>query len=561
MQEQNIIRVYNKVLSTFKFTEPTSFSEDFAIKRFKKKYQVPNVAGEEELHQACLKEYLQFDETLPDNRNKCYSSIWYLVRKDLHRSLRKFSLGSYSFPKGSEYTSTKGYNSVESRLCRSEWTCTYGNFELYATTVYNDKILKKAARQRFKRLIAQKGSGFKANWKSFSQMLYKNGSDGYTIFKWLLKSITVFTQGSRFTTVPKNNEKRRPINIEPFGNILTQSKLGAGIRKVLLDQYGQDLNTLQSKHRSLISDLSKATIDLSNASDSVSMVLVDFLFPRWFSDYIKASRSPTVDVGKNEELYVLKKVSSMGNGFTFELMTLILTALCRQLDSKSSVYGDDIIIDRTKARELITYLEEVNFKVNTDKSFISGLFRESCGGNFHYEEGYVKSFDFKYIENIFDCMMTHNKCYELRQYPNFKRMFDVLLRALPRELHGGPVNANAVMHTYDVNKPYDFPAIFITPKNPSNGLSTKLRDKLIGLQLLGSNAQPLTIDTECTTVCSWTWVNDLASPSLRMLDPKRNWAKLLSYQWSNCIAKDQITGKGRWIRLHLVKSNDRLLRL
>lgn len=47
-----------------------------------------------------------------------------------------------------------------------------------------------------------------------------------------------------------------------------------------------------------------------------------------------------------------------------------------------SVYGDDIIVPVDEARSLINYLSILGFQTNVDKTYLSGNFRESCGGDF-----------------------------------------------------------------------------------------------------------------------------------------------------------------------------------
>jgi hypothetical protein len=50
---------------------------------------------------------------------------------------------------------------------------------------------------------------------------------------------------------------------------------------------------------------------------------------------------------------------------------------------KVRVYGDDIIVPVEYVRHVIGALELFGFKVNTNKSFWNGKFRESCGGDFY----------------------------------------------------------------------------------------------------------------------------------------------------------------------------------
>jgi hypothetical protein len=83
----------------------------------------------------------------------------------------------------------------------------------------------------------------------------------------------------------------------------------------------------------------------------------------------------------------------MGNGFTFELESLIFFALCygvkTEVEAREaiiSVYGDDIIVSNCMTPLLLTILRDVGFEVNVDKTFTEGYFYESCGRHFFKNE-------------------------------------------------------------------------------------------------------------------------------------------------------------------------------
>jgi hypothetical protein len=84
----------------------------------------------------------------------------------------------------------------------------------------------------------------------------------------------------------------------------------------------------------------------------------------------------------------LEKFSSMGNGFTFELETLIFKSLIRGialycgLEDDSSCYGDDIICNPQLGLAIQFYFPAFGFKTNREKTFLTGNFRESCGGDY-----------------------------------------------------------------------------------------------------------------------------------------------------------------------------------
>jgi hypothetical protein len=101
-------------------------------------------------------------------------------------------------------------------------------------------------------------------------------------------------------------------------------------------------------------------------------------------------------------------ISTMGNGFTFPLQTIIFASAVRAvyqmmgLDSfcprtQFGVFGDDIIVKKEAYAFLIRSLSKLGFKVNDDKSFNTGPFRESCGYdwyNGHFVRGvYIRSLE------------------------------------------------------------------------------------------------------------------------------------------------------------------------
>lgn len=200
----------------------------------------------------------------------------------------------------------------------------------------------------------------------------------------------VYSPGNRFTTVPKDSRSHRGICIEPMGNMLIQKSLGSSIRSRLRD-FGFDLNFLQEKHGEYARlgslDGSIATLDLESASDTISHELVRLLLPPDWFDALYNVRCQRTDIGGS--LHWNEKFSSMGNGYTFELETLIFLSIllsCRELygqgDELVSCYGDDIAISHNLVSSVMYALNGAGFIVNPEKSFWRGPFRESCGQDF-----------------------------------------------------------------------------------------------------------------------------------------------------------------------------------
>jgi len=201
-----------------------------------------------------------------------------------------------------------------------------------------------------------------------------------------------YVVGNELFTVPKKSEIDRVACKEPDINMFLQKGAGSVIRRCL-KRFGIDLND-QSINRSLAREGSLtgrlATLDLASASDSVTESLVRVLLPEvWFSllDTVR-SRVTIID----GEEHRCEMFSSMGNGFTFELESLLFFALAkatayfRGVRGVISVYGDDIICPAELFDDLTWVLNYFGFQVNTEKSFGSGPFRESCGG--HYWDGF-----------------------------------------------------------------------------------------------------------------------------------------------------------------------------
>lgn len=213
--------------------------------------------------------------------------------------------------------------------------------------------------------------------------------------------------GSRFGSVPKSWKTERGICVEPTLNLYVQRGIGAYIRN-RLKRFGLDLNS-QAQNQKMAEQAYRrgyATIDLSAASDSLSTELIlQFLHPSW-ADLLGLARSGStlLPSGKWVEL---EKWSSMGNGYTFELETLVFYAVCKTILPADrlvdcTVYGDDIIVPANYAPAVIKALDYLGFKVNTSKSFLAGNFFESCGHDY-FRGVNVRPFYMKRVKDEIPC--------------------------------------------------------------------------------------------------------------------------------------------------------------
>jgi hypothetical protein len=196
--------------------------------------------------------------------------------------------------------------------------------------------------------------------------------------------------GNIFFTVPKDGKTFRGCCKESSLNVAYQLDVGRVIRGKLR-KIGIDLKTGQDTHKEMaraasVSE-SDATIDMSNASDTLCRILPKLVLPTAWYDLLDSLRATRTQL--KGTWYRLEKFSSMGNGFTFELETLIFATLARTVirlsggdPTRVSCYGDDLIVPTEYYREVTSGLRLFGFEPNMEKTFAEGPFRESCGGDF-----------------------------------------------------------------------------------------------------------------------------------------------------------------------------------
>lgn len=217
-------------------------------------------------------------------------------------------------------------------------------------------------------------------------------------------------QPVRVITVPKTMKARRVIAIEPSYVMYIQQALWKSIRDetegddILSNFIGftdQTPNQRMAREGSINGTL--ATLDLSEASDRVSIQHVENLLRNHphLREAAFAARSTHADVlGRVIKLH---KFASMGSALTFPLeamifLVIVFVGIERALNSPLTkrsinsfighvkIFGDDIVVPNEFAASVASELEAFGLKVNANKSFWSGNFRESCGKE--YWRGY-----------------------------------------------------------------------------------------------------------------------------------------------------------------------------
>lgn len=188
----------------------------------------------------------------------------------------------------------------------------------------------------------------------------------------------------RVVSVPKTMKTPRIIAIEPTHMQYVQQALKEcfvyyierdDILKDVIGFRDQERNHSMACHGSRVGDL--ATLDLSEASDRVSLQLVKGLFGHYdfLREAVMACRSSRADV-PGHGVITLSKFASMGSALTFPIEAMVFTtiafmgiakgsrtqltpALIRKWRSSVRVYGDDIIVPTHFVRSVVETLQDL----------------------------------------------------------------------------------------------------------------------------------------------------------------------------------------------------------
>lgn len=251
----------------------------------------------------------------------------------------------------------------------------------------------------------------------------------------------------KVTSVPKNAKTDRTICVEPGINLWFQKGAGKMIRR-RLRKHGVDLN-----HSSRNEKLARrgslgerlTCVDFEAASDTIAKSVVRTLLPPRWATLLEVLRSENYVL--NGSSSVFEKFSSMGNGFTFELESLIFYAAaiaCRDyvgVEGPVSVFGDDVVLPSEAYQLYASFTKFLGFKANLRKTASSGYFRESCGAYwwngvsvkpFYNKKGLLSAKNIVHMANSVR-MMAHRCNGELSCDARFKRVYKLLVSSLPKK--------------------------------------------------------------------------------------------------------------------------------
>jgi hypothetical protein len=201
---------------------------------------------------------------------------------------------------------------------------------------------------------------------------------------------------TKIAEVPKSIKSNRIVSSEPAMYMYAQ----LGVADSLVDQMHRifaghiSLDDAERHNQALKFD-GACSIDLSDASDHVSVSLVQALLPQLWPVLAKVrSEYSQTPLG----VFKLETFAPMGSGVCFPVMTAVLIGITsfafrslgfRPEREKWSWYGDDGIVPIFIADYVCDLIERSGFKLNHAKSCFSGHYKESCGVELiHYEDAF-----------------------------------------------------------------------------------------------------------------------------------------------------------------------------
>lgn len=404
--------------------KPNDCVDRLVVHRIVNKFHIDDPLASAALQASAFSTYIEYDNTLSVNSDNMSTTHLNSARNKLHEWFKDFKVDfadvRYEVSPGETFISSQGEVSILAKLLdRNHWTVTANCLDDACVFIYNNASFKRAAWQHIGVRTRKE--------KRIEYLKFRHTADiGFNVFrKLLIDRVLIIVDGARASSVPKSTSQRRFINIEAMFSVILQRAAAREILRVLhrrgnsLANYkvrmendplgvGYVEHSAQHLHGVMISNSDFSTIDFSNASDSVTIAAVDYLFPKQVSNLLIQLRSHYVAI--ENEFHSPIKLSSMGNGFTFEVMTAMLYAIASVFSSNTRVYGDDVIIPNDFADDFVSTCKLIDFRVNEKKTFINSFFRESCG--YFYSDhinDYITSFDFGQILSLSDVIITCNK--------------------------------------------------------------------------------------------------------------------------------------------------------
>lgn len=291
-----------------------------------------------------------------------------------------------------------------------------------------------------------------------AEFAYANLREAVNVDDYESPSIPLTEGASVLYAVPKTQKGPRLIAAEPTCHQWCQQSVRAFLSDAIgrcyigrsIDFGRQDLSGEAARLASITKE--SATVDLSSASDRLSCSLVERVFRRnpTILSALVASRTRylvnRIDK-KSPSLHKLRKFASMGSALTFPIQSLVFYTLCLsaglaterprkwnlpELSRRVRVYGDDLIVPVAWMPMVEKLFKLLLLKINRDKTFSKGNFRESCGsdcfGGYFVSPGQVRQF---YQESSLTSLQGHVQSANNLYFKGLWHAASELLRQIP----------------------------------------------------------------------------------------------------------------------------------
>nr|UJQ84974.1 MAG: hypothetical protein 3 [Leviviridae sp.] len=367
-------------------------------------------------------------------------------------------------------------------------------------------------------------------------------------------------RAAKLVSVPKTIMKPRLIAKEPtamqFAQQAVSGLLTTSVRRdpfvgKMIGFDDQEANHLLARRGSLTGEL--ATLDLSEASDRVSNSLVKEMFCKhhYLTVAVQACRSLNVDVPGHGK-FTVAKFASMGSALTFPVeamvfLTAVFMGIQRELNYPLSqrvirrfvnevrVYGDDIIIPVEFTASVIGALEDLGLKVNLDKSFWTGRFRESCG------KEYYAGTDISVVRLRHLALNPEGKW----DFPTSRKQdleVESLVSLRNRLYVGGSWRTAKWLDSWIGSLLGGlYPTVLARPISPEGELGSRSHG-LVRWSVVGYQSDLSLLDTQAPMVRCWQRVQEIPLSKLR---GKGALAKVLSYRGVEPLAMGHLDRAGR----------------
>lgn len=211
---------------------------------------------------------------------------------------------------------------------------------------------------------------------------------------------------TKIAEVPKSIKCNRIVSSECAMYMYAQLAVADDLDRQLHGLFAKHVSLHDAEqHNQFLLRRDACSIDLSDASDHVSVELVQALLPQLWP--VLAAVRSSESLFPDGEVVRLATFAPMGSGVCFPILTLINLGLCafaakcyeqdHRLKPGSvwfTVYGDDVIVP-VCIFDIVTDLQtRSGLLVNSTKSCCTRIYRESCGREMYHDRvitpGYIR---------------------------------------------------------------------------------------------------------------------------------------------------------------------------